>query len=81
VDSESARKSSHRSHEGVGARSVERAAVPSPARAAIFTSHKIELSAKKPLARAIGRDIAVDFCFQNRKNRKDGIAPWVDPER
>jgi hypothetical protein len=74
VDSDSARKSSHHSHGGVGARSFERAAVISLTRAAIFTSRKVELSAKKLLARVISRDIVVNFVFKTG-NRNEGIVP------
>jgi hypothetical protein len=37
--------------------------------AAIFSSRKVELSAKKLLARASSHDIVVDFCFLNGKTK------------
>jgi hypothetical protein len=80
VDSDCARKPSQHSHGGVGARSIEQAAVPSLAQAAIFTSRRTELPAKKPLARVISCDIVVDFCFENGK-MKGWHVPWVAPER
>jgi hypothetical protein len=54
-----ARKSSHHSRGGVGARNFERATTSHPTQTIIFTSHQVEPSAKKPFARAIGYDIDV----------------------
>ena len=81
MDSDCARKPSHRSHGGVGARSFERAAAPSHAQIDIFSFRKRERSAKKPLTRAIGYDMFVEeFYFKNVKT-KEGIVPRVAPER
>jgi hypothetical protein len=68
-----ARKPSHHSCGGTGARSVERVAASRPTQANIFTSRKVKPSAKKPFTRAIGYNIDVGFCFEKCRKLKEGI--------
>jgi hypothetical protein len=71
-----ARKSSHHSRGGVGARNFERATTSHPTQTIIFTSHQVEPSAKKPFARAIGYAIYIGIFFEKIiKNRRRASCP------
>jgi hypothetical protein len=60
---------------------LEQAATSRPTHAIIFTSHQVEPSAKNPFARAIGYDTDVKIFFEKIIKWKEGIVPWVAPER